>query len=373
MDRYEIIVKTLAGLEEVLMKEISELGGTNIKKLKRAVSFMGTDEHMINANLKLRTALSVLIPITEFKIYSEDDLYKAVYDMPWETIFGLKQTFAIKATVSGTLFTHSKYVALKTKDAIADRFRAKFGKRPYVDTYDADYQLVVHIQQSECSISLDSTGVSLDKRGYRLNANEAPINEVLAAGIIQMANWNLETDIYDLMSGSGTFGIEAAMLASKTPPGFRRSYAFQKWTDYDAVSFHSIKKQALDAIVTPKGKFYCSDIVTKNLSIIEENAQRAAIKEYLNIQKQDYFDTKVLGDDGIIFLNPPYGERMQQEEIGDFYKEIGDVLKNNFKNCEAWVVSSNMAAMKRFGLKAASRTQVFNGGLECKLNHYKLY
>lgn len=373
MDRYEIIVKTLAGLEDVLMKEIIEIGGTDIKKLKRAVSFMGTDEHMINANLKVRTALSVLVPITEFKVYSEDDLYAAVNDMPWESIFGLRQTFAIKATVSGTLFTHSKYVALKTKDAIVDRFRTKFNKRPDVDTFDADYQFVVHIQQSQCTISLDSSGTSLDKRGYRLNANEAPINEVLAAGIIKMANWNLETDIYDLMSGSGTFGIEAAMLASNTPPGFRRTFGFQKWSDYNAETFHLLKKASIDAIINPKCKIYCSDLLEKNIDIIHENAQRATVKEYLNISQQDYFTSSKKGESGLLFLNPPYGERMHQDDIGDFYKEIGDVMKNDFKECEAWVVSSNMAAMKKFGLKPASRTQVFNGGLECKLNHYKLY
>ena len=373
MESYQMIAKTLAGLEEVVMAELSQLGAGNIKKGKRAVYFTGTDEQLIRANLCLRAALSVLVPVIEFEANNENDLYREVSQLGWEDIFSLQHTFSVHATVSGSYFNHSKYVALKVKDAIADRFRKKTGKRPDVDPKDADFQFNLHINGNQCSLSLNSSGSSLDRRGYRLKANEAPINETLAAGILLKSGWNGKEDLYDPMSGSGTFGIEAALIASNTPPGLYRNFSFENWGDFNRPLFEKIKEELSSKIIEPDTHIYCRDIITENINIIAENAERAEVSDFLHLKNENFFNSEKKGDRGYVFLNPPYGERMTQQDIEDFYKKIGDQLKNNYPDCEAWVISSNIDAMKRFGLKPASRERVFNGGLECVLNRYKLY
>jgi putative N6-adenine-specific DNA methylase len=373
MNNYQMIAKTLAGLENVLLNEIEGIGGQNIKKRKRAISFEGNDTVMMKANLALRSAISILIPIFEFTAEDEYQLYNEVFAVQWEDIFGLEDTFSITATISGELFTHSKYVALKTKDAMADRFRKKFGKRPNVDTSNADYQFNIHIQDSQCTISLNSSGETLNKRGYRRSSNEAPLNEVLAAGIILMSNWDKKVDFYDPMSGSGTFGIEAALMAKNIAPGLHRSFGFQKWSDYNIVLFNEIRASLESQIIDSDTKIYCQDLDEDSIEYIYENAERAGIQDVLHIKNEDYFNSAKIGENGIVFLNPPYGERLEIEEINDFYKALGDQLKKHYKNCEAWLISSNLQALKCFGLKPTNRYQMFNGGLECKLHHYKLY
>ncbi|MGK0139281.1 MAG: putative N6-adenine-specific DNA methylase [Algoriphagus sp.] len=373
MENYQMVAKTLAGLENVLFAEIEALGGLNIEKRKRAVIFEGEDSLMIKSNLCLRTAISILVPIFEFKASDEFELYNQIYAVQWEEIFGVNDTFAITATVSGTLFTHSQYVALKTKDAMVDRFRKKFGKRPSVDVSDADYQFNIHIQYDSCTISLNSSGDSLNRRGYRINSNEAPLNEVLAAGIILKSGWNKQDDFYDPMSGSGTFGIEAALLAHNIAPGLNRSFGFQRWSDFNRDLFKEIHQEVKNQISPNKVNIFCRDLLTENLEYIAKNSEEINVQQYIDIQREDFFHSSKIGEQGYLFFNPPYGERLEIDEINSFYKKIGDQLKQNYSNCEAWIISSNLDALKFFGLKPESKHQMFNGGLECKLNHYKLY
>lgn len=373
MEPYLITAKTLAGLENVLAKELELLGASDIKTGKRAVQFTGDDFIMMKANLELRTALSILVPFMEFEAYDENDLYDQVYDFHWEELFELGQTFAIQATVAGTIFNHSKYVALKTKDAIADRFRSKYQRRPSVDTENADYQINLHVNNSICTLSLNASGRSLDKRGYRLQSNEAPLSEVMAAGIILQSGWNKEDDFIDPMSGSGTFSIEAAMIASNQSPGVNRSFGFEKWNDYNHELFMQIKNDALDKVREGTATIYARDIESRNLSIIAANAERANVADAIRVKQEDFFNSKAKSDSGIVMLNPPYGERMNPEDLVPYYKKIGDTLKQNYKGYEAWVISSNIEAIKAFGLKPEKRQRVFNGGLECALNQYKLY
>jgi putative N6-adenine-specific DNA methylase len=373
MDSYQMLIKTLAGLEEVVAEELKQLGTQDVKKGKRAVYFTGTDEHLIKANLCIRSGLTVLVPIAEFDAYDENQLYREVIRLNWEDIFTYKNTFSVQATVSGNTFTHSKYIALKVKDAIADRFRNKFGKRPDVDPKDADYQVNIHINDQSCSLSLNASGTSLDKRGYRLTSNEAPINESLAAGIILKSSWNGKDDFYDPMAGSGTFGIEAALIAAGIPPGLNRKFGFERWTDFDRDLFSDIKQSLSGKITEPETRIYSRDLLSTNINIIAQNAERAGVADFLRTKKEDFFNSSVQAEKGCVFLNPPYGQRLSEDSISSFYKRIGDQLKNNYPNCEAWVISSDISAMKGFGLKPQSRERVFNGGLECTLNRYLLY
>jgi putative N6-adenine-specific DNA methylase len=373
MENYQMIAKTLAGLENVLFAEIEAIGASNITKGKRAVFFEGNDEIMMKANIGLRSAINILIPVFEFTAEDEYALYDEIFSVQWEDIFGLDNTFSITATISGDLFTHSKYVALKTKDAMADRFRKKFGRRPNVDPSNADYQFNIRILNDQCTISLNSSGETLNKRGYRRNSNEAPLNEVLAAGIILMSDWDKKVDFYDPMSGSGTFGIEAALMARNIAPGLNRSFSFQNWTDYNVELFQTIRQSFQDKIIETDTKIYCQDLEEESIDYIYENAERAGVLENIIIKQEDYFNSSKLGDNGIVFLNPPYGERLEITEINSFYKSMGDQLKKQYTNCEAWIISSNLEALKYFGLKPTNRYQMFNGGLECKLHHYKLY
>ncbi len=365
--------KTLAGLEQTLSEEIASLGGTNIRTGKRIVFFEGNDELMMKANLSLRTALNILIPFYEFDAVDEEQLYEEIYDFPWEDIFSLRNTFSIQATVAGDLFTHSKYVALKTKDAIADRFRKICGRRPNVEVRNADYQFVIHINYNHCFLSLNSSGQGLDKRGYRLQSNEAPLNEAMAAGIILKSKWDKLSDIYDPMSGSGTFGIEAALIGTNTPPGIHRRFAFQTWNDYNQELFYEVLNNLKSNITELKANIYSKDITHQNLEIIHQNASRAGVEELLEIEQGDYFESEAKSIGGIIYLNPPYGERMAIEDAKAEYKLIGDQLKKKYKSCDAWIISSNIAALKAFGLKPESKEIVYNGGLECRLQHYKLF
>ena len=285
----------------------------------------------------------------------------------------MNDTFAISATVSGELFTHSQYVALKTKDAMVDRFRKKFGKRPNVDVSNADYQFNVHIQYDSCTISLNSSGLPLNRRGYRINSNEAPLNEVLAAGIILKSGWNKQDDFYDPMSGSGTFAIEAALLANNIAPGLNRRFGFQNWSDFDRDLYRAVHQEVKSQISPKEVNIYCRDLLIENLEYIAQNSEEINVQQYIDIGREDFFHSSKKGENGILFFNPPYGERLELEEINSFYKNIGDQLKQNYSNCEAWIISSNLDALKFFGLKPESRYQMYNGGLECKLNHYKLY
>lgn len=370
---YEQVATTLKGLEEVLADEIFELGGQDIEVLKRAVRYNGSDEILYKANLKLRTALRVLVPIYSFIAENEQDLYREIHEYPWENLMDNRNTFAIDAIVSGTTFTHSQYVALKTKDAIVDRFRNKTGERPSIDTKNPDLKINIHVNRQEISVSLDSTGISLDRRGYRTNANEAPINEALAAGIILLSGWDKKAPFLDPMAGSGTFSIEAAYIAANIPPGINRSFAFERWPDFNERLFDRVYDELKNQIVDPECKFFCSDITTESLGIIANNASNAGLEEYIQVKEADFFESSPSTENGFIFLNPPYGERLSLDNIKDFYEKIGDTLKQRYAGFEAWIISSDHVALKVLGLRADQKIDLMNGGLDARLQQYKMF
>jgi putative N6-adenine-specific DNA methylase len=373
MQKYEIVATTLMGLENVLIEELNGFGAENIEKLRRAVRFVGDDELLYKSNLSSRTALRFLVPIDDFSAENEAELYNNAKSFPWEKILHLNQTFSIDATISGNYFRHSQYVALKVKDAIADRFREKKGKRPDVDKENPDIVINIHVTDSEVVISLDATGLSLDRRGYRKKSNEAPINEVLAAGIILMSGWNAENPFYDPMAGSGTFSIEAALIGTHTPPNLNRKFCMQNWRDFDSALFNKVKAELKSQIVDPDLKIFARDLLSKNLEIIAENAELAGMDEYINLKKADFFETEPITENGILFLNPPYGERMKIEDVFDFYSRIGDTLKQKYAGFEAWMISSDKEAIKKVGLRGEQKIDLLNGGLDARLLKYELY
>lgn len=373
MEKYEMVATTLTGLEQTLAAEIKELGGERVKVLKRAVSYAGTDALLYKSNLALRTALRVLVPLTEFSAGNEEQLYHGIKNFPWEDIFSLKQTFAIDAVVGGTVFRHSQYAALKSKDAIVDRFRQQYGERPGVDPKNPDIYLNIRIFDHKVTVSIDSTGISLDRRGYRKVSNEAPINEVLAAGILLMSGWKSSQPLVDPMAGSGTFGIEAALIGTDTPPGINRTFAFQRWNEYDVNLFESIKFELSKNIKETDMKIFSRDILAKNIDIISQNAENAGMDEHLSIKKEDFFESFPKEPGGVVVINPPYGERLQMADVESFYKNLGDTLKQRYEGYDAWVISSDFNALKAIGLKASFRADLMNGGLPAKLVKYEMY
>jgi putative N6-adenine-specific DNA methylase len=373
MENFEMVATTVMGLEKILAAEIEVLGGQEIEIAKRAVKFLGNEELLYKANLSLHTALRVLVPIDSFTAYDDTDLYEETKKVAWEKIMTLEHTFLINASVAGTIFNHSQYAALKVKDGIVDRFREKKGRRPNVEKQDPDMVINVHITEDQVVLSLDSSGTSLNKRGYRPQANEAPISEVLAAGIIKMSGWHNQLPFYDPMSGSGTFSIEAALLGTNTPPGLHRKFAFENWVDFDRTLYKKVKADLTDKIISPNIEIYARDILTSNIETIAANVGHACMEDHVNLKKEDFFCSKAKNPLGIVFLNPPYGERMKVEEIEAFYSQIGDTLKQNYVGCQAWIISSDKAAMKRIGLKADQKTDLMNGGLEARLQKYTLF
>lgn len=368
-----MVATTLMGLENVLAKELRNLGADDVTELRRAVRFFGDDSILFKANLCLRTALRVLVPLDEFEARDENALYYQVLDFPWENVFGLEQTFSIDAIASGGVFTHSQFVGLKTKDAIADRFRERVGSRPSVDVKNPDIKINVKISGTTVSLSLDSSGISLDRRGYRTSSNEAPINEVLAAGIILYSGWDGSQTFIDPMSGSGTFGIEAALLATNTPPGFNRSFCFENWNDFNKNLYQQVRDDLQNSITEPKVTILCRDILPKNIDIISANVQNAGVEDYVNVKMEDFFDSSAKNDSGVLVLNPPYGERLKMDDIENFYSRIGDTLKKKYIGFDAWIISSDFSALRAVRLQPSFKVDTLNGGMDAKLQKFELY
>jgi len=371
--KFELIAKTFFGLEDILAEELKSLGASNIIKHNRAISFHGDKELMYKSNYSLRTALRILKPIVIFNVRSPKSLYRSVKEFKWEKIFQVKDTFAIDSVVSSNYFTHSKFVALKVKDAIADRFRSKFNERPSVDVDNPTIRIHVHIYEDQCTISLDSSGDSLHKRGYRTVKMMAPLNEALAAGMIMLSDWDRNSEFIDPMCGSGTIPIEAALIALNIPPGFLgRSYGFQKWNDFDEElwskieSGTSIRKDLEFNIIA-------SDKSPTAIETTARNVKSAKLMKHIKIGIKYFDEQKPTSEKGMVIMNPPYGERLKEEDINDLYKMMGDTLKTNFSGFDAWILSANKTAMKHVGLKTSKRLTLYNGALECKFHKYSLY
>jgi putative N6-adenine-specific DNA methylase len=371
---FRMIAKTLFGFEDLLYNELKQIGGINMQKGQRMVSFEGDTGFMYKANLACRTAIKILKPIHTFKAEHEDDLYNAIYDMDWLPYLKLEQTLAIDATVFSDFFNHSKYVALKSKDAIVDQFRERFGERPNVELEQPDVRINVHIHQNEVTISLDASGASLHQRGYKVATNIAPINEVLAAGLLMLAGWDGQCDFLDPMCGSGTILAEAAMIACNIPPNLHRDFfAFQKWADWDKPLFDLIKESLLkrtrEFAYTIKGY----DMDMSAIKKAKININNAYLEDYVDIELEDFFDSKKENDNKLFILfNPPYDERIGIH-TETFYEEIGSTLKHQYANTHAWMITANAEALKFVGLKPSRKIKVFNGALEARLVHYEMY
>ena len=369
-----MMAKTFYGMEKLLAEELKQLGATEVSEGNRLVHFTGDKGFMYKANLCLRTALKILKPIFQFRAENESVLYEKLYQYDWNTILSPDQTFAIDSVVHGKVFNHSLYVTQRCKDAIVDRFRKDNGERPTVDTRQPDIRLHLHIFDQKCSLSLDTSGRSLHHRGYRSLTNIAPINEVLAAGIIMLSEWDQRTDFMDPMCGSGTFLIEAAMMACKIPVNLNRNvFAFEKWKDWDESLFEKIKTSKLNSVVSPVGKIYGFDKAPSAIEKATNNIKNAGLEDFIQVNRANFFNSQKMGDSTLHLLtNPPYGERLEGD-INRLYKNFGDTLKRSYPNTQAWIISSNFGALKFFGLRPTRKIKLFNGKLETRLCNFPIY
>lgn len=370
----KFVAKTLYGLEQVLSEELLSLGAADVEAGNRAVMFKGDMSLLYKANYCLRTALSVLMPVAEFRIRSKDDLYKTASKVAWDTYMDPDDTFSVVAVVNSTHFSHTGYAGLLLKDSIVDYFRNKTGHRPSVDTTDPTIVINLHVSNDQVTISLDSSVVPLFKRGYRQEQSIAPLNEVLAAGILLLSGWNASTTLTDPMCGSGTIPIEAGLIACRIPPGkFRSFFGFQKWKDFDELLFGNIKQECNSLITASPVKIYGSDISETVINFARVNVDRAGLSETIALDICDFKDLKSVDSSGFVVLNPPYGQRIQPEEIDKLYGIIGTTLKHNFPGTIAWLITSNKDSLKHVGLKPRKKVTLFNGALECVLLKYEMY
>lgn len=374
MKTRQYIVKTFHGLEELVYKELKGIGAKDIRILKRAVSFRGTQEVLYKANYWLRTGIAILQPIHEFKATNEDELYEGAKKFKWTDMMGMSETFSVHATVYSPHFNHSQFVGLKVKDAIADQFREQIGGRPNVDPKNADYRISVHIATNKVTISLDSSGDPLFKRGYRVDQWKAPINEVLAAGILELAGYNGTRPLLDPMCGSGTFLFEGAMIASNIPSGAKRKqFGFMNWLDFDKNLWQQIQDEAIEHRKLMTTKAVGIDIAGGAINAANKNLENFSAKRNVQFYRNDFLHFAPKEDNGLLIINPPYDKRIGHMKIDEFYGEIGRRLKHAYAGWDAWIISTNADAMKNIGLKPSKKITLFNGPLECQLCHYELF
>jgi len=371
----DFVAKTFAGLENMLTAELTELGALDAEPIKRGVKFRGDTSMMYKANYMARTAIRVLKPIAVFEVNDEKDLYEHVMKIDWTKVFKLEQTFSVEANVFHSELTHSHFVALKTKDAIVDQFREVMGKRPWVNTDNPDIFVDVHLSHNICTVSLDSSGHSLHQRGYRVAADKAPINEVLAAGMIRLTGWKGETDFYDPMCGSGTIPIEAAMIAMNIPSGYyRQKFAFMNWEGYDEALWLQVKQAADDQMGELKHRIFASDRSDKAIGFTRNNLKSAGLHKDIEVSCQFFDSIKPAAGKGIIIMNPPYGMRLEEHgELRDLYKGIGDALKKNFTGFDAWIITPSIDTFKFIGLRPARRIPLYNGPIETRFLKFEVY
>lgn len=370
---YTMIAKTFKGLEEVLAGELVALGANNVQIERRAVSFTGDKALMYRANLCLRTASRVLKPIASFRAKDADGVYEAVRKLDWEKYMTADTSFAIDSTVYSDIFRHSKYVTYRVKDAIADFFMERYGKRPNVQVTAPDLYINVHVAQDRVTLSLDSSGESLHKRGWRAEQTAAPVNEALAAGMLLLAGWNGDTDMVDPMCGSGTFLIEAAMIALNIPPGiYRQGFAFEKWNDFDDELFKMLyNDDSSERDFTHH--IYGSDASYYAVRVAEKNIKSAGLQKYITLRQTALQGLQAPCGNCLVLTNPPYGERLEPKNIRQLYGDLGSMLKHKFAGSTAWVISSNEEALKCIGLKPAQRIRLLNGELDCLFVKYELF
>ncbi len=374
MEKFEMVAKTFKGLEDVLAEELRTLGASEVEPGNRMVSFTGDLEMLYRANLCCRTALRILKPFYKFTAYDPDDLYDKVKEYDWTRLLSLDKTFSIDTTIYSDDFTHSRYAVYRVKDAIVDFFQDRFGKgrRPGVRE-DADVVLNLHISDNDVILSLDSSGESLHKRGYRVSQTDAPINEVLAAGIILRSGWRGDKPFVDPMCGSGTFLIEAALIAANIMPGiFRQHYAFENWPDFDRELFDRLYNDD-SAERKVRVPIVGADCLPKAVAIARQNIKSAGVAKYVSVELKDLKDWTEAPRNGVLVTNPPYGERLKPEAIEDLYALIGEKLKHVFKGYHAWIIGYHDELFHKIGLAPSEKIPLMNGRLECELREYIIF
>ncbi|MBR5777139.1 MAG: RNA methyltransferase [Bacteroidales bacterium] len=371
---FKMIGKTMFGLEEILAEELRNLGAQDIEPINRAVAFTGTMETLYKANYCCRTALAILKPFAEFEANNEQELYDNVNQIKWEQIMDVDCTFFIESAANSKIFTNSYYAALKTKDAIVDRFRRMFGRRPTIETENADYKFNLHITNNKVTLLMNSSGDSLHKRGYRQGVGIAPINEVLAAGLIQLSGWKADSNFYDPMCGSGTLLIEAAMYANNIPAQYyRKKFGFMKWKNYTPSEWKSVKEKADRNIKDFDYEICGCDIDRNVLEQAEKNLRFTKLHHDVCLYHDSFQNQDAPEGECMIITNPPYGERITIDDLNSLYSSIGDKFKSFGNGKTAWLITSDFRAMKNIGLKPSRKIQLYNGALECRFLKFDLY
>ncbi|UPQ78874.1 THUMP domain-containing protein [Flavobacterium azooxidireducens] len=371
---FKMVAKTFFGFEDILAKEVQQLGGQDVQTGTRVVTFSGDKGFMYKANLSLRTALKILKPIKWFKVFNDKSLYDGIYSIDWSQFMNEKQTFVVDVTLYSEAFNNSQFVALKTKDAIVDQFREKTGVRPSIDKDFPDLRIHIHLDRDQCTVSLDTSGESLHQRGYRSATNIAPINEVLAAGMLILSGWDGTSHFLDPMCGSGTILAEAAMIACNIPANInRKEFAFEKWNDWD----NDLFDQIIDSLMKKTREFHYTikgfDKAPSAVRKAQDNIQNANLDDYVTIEQKDFFETEKQTEGPLhMVFNPPYGERLDID-MERFYREIGDTFKQSYPNTQAWFITANLEALKFVGLKPSRKIKLFNGKLEARLLKYDIY
>ena len=376
-ETFKMIAKTMFGLEEILADELRQCGATEVEPITRAVAFEGDMRVLYRANYTCRTALAILKPFAEFEANDDQELYDNVYKIKWEKIIDVDGTFMIDSTTSGEYFTHSYYAALKTKDAIVDRFRRNFGKRPSIDTEAPEYKFNLHIRDNHVTLLMNSSGDSLHKRGYRQGVGVAPINEVLAAGLLKLAGWQCDCNFYDPMCGSGTMLIEAAMMANNIPAQYyRQRFGFMRWKEFNLGEWKSVKNEEDRKIGALDFDFeiWGNDIDEQVIQQCEKNLEYTKLHHDVMLHIGDFADQEPPEGKTLIVTNPPYGERIKVEDLNAMYEKLGDTFKQKYgKDCDVWLITSDFEAMKHIGLHPSAKIPVQNGALDCRFLHFELY
>lgn len=373
MKKNTFLAKTFHGLEPVLAQELSDLGMDGVNPVKRGVLFDGDLEAIYKSNLWLRTAIRILVPIEEFYARNEQDLYRGVQRVNWSQYLRINQTFAIDSVVNSQVFTHSHFVALKTKDAIVDQFRRRTGKRPSIDTKNPDLRIHIYLNDQHVRVMLDSSGEALHRRGYRQEGKRAPLNEVLACGLLYLSGWEPDTPLIDPMCGSGTIPIEAALMAGNIAPGLlRRRFGFMQWQDFDREIWQNLLREARAARRSIDTPIYARELHGPTLGAARRNATDAHVETAIQFEKADFLEASAPSTPGHLIMNPPYGERMGSD-LDEFYRAIGDRFKQEYPGFKAWIISSNMSALKKVGLKPGQKFNLYNGQLPVRFLGYDLY
>ncbi len=375
MSQLEIFATTAKGVEEVLAREVEGLGMGDVRQESGGVRFRGTLTDCYRANLWFRTANRILLPLAEFPCETPQALYEGVRTVAWHDWLTPERTLAVDCNLRDSALTHSGFVALKTKDAIVDQLRDRFGSRPSVDTKDPDLRVNVHLVKNRCTVSLDSSGIPLDRRGYRLARTEAPLRETLAAAIVALSGWDGTTPLVDPMCGSGTIPIEAALLAARRAPGLNRRFGFQRWPSFDGARWRELLAEARElALPSLPAAIAGRDRLARAVETAQENGRRAGVEKLVTFAQCDLNHFMPPAEAGTLIINPPYGQRLGEEEtLKPLYGQIGDVLKQRCRGYTAWLFTGNRELAKFVGLKASRRIVLFNGPLECRLLKYEMY